>query len=97
MATATISVPAPSVSEKFFESLYHVTDGERFKTCLQCGSCSGVCPFGYLMDYPPGRMIAWLRADIFEEVTRSDTIWMCVSCYACAQICPSNIPITAVP
>jgi Fe-S oxidoreductase len=46
------------------------------------------------MDYPPGRIIAWLRADIFEEVTQTDTIWMCVSCYACAQFCPSKIPLT---
>jgi Fe-S oxidoreductase len=94
MTTGFVSAQAPSVSQKFFESLYQVEDGERFKTCLQCGSCSGVCPFGYLMDFPPGRMIAWLRADIFEEVTNTDTIWMCVSCYACSEICPKNIPIT---
>ncbi len=95
MTTGLTSAQAPSVSQKFFDSLYQGADGERFKTCLQCGSCSGVCPFGYLMDFPPGRMIAWLRADIFEEVTETDTIWMCVSCYACSQICPKNIPITA--
>jgi Fe-S oxidoreductase len=47
------------------------------------------------MDYPPGRMIAGLRADEFDLVMESDTVWMCVSCYACAQICPSKIPITA--
>jgi Fe-S oxidoreductase len=94
MATATILAQTPSVSEKFFDSLYQLKDGERFKTCLQCGTCSGVCPFGYLMDYPPGRIIAWLRAGIFEEVKNTDTVWMCVSCFACAQECPSKIPLT---
>lgn len=85
----------PSFSETFLTNLYKVENGERFRTCLQCGSCSGVCPFGYLMDYPPGRMIAGLRADEFDLVMDTDTVWMCVSCYACAQICPSKIPITA--
>jgi len=85
----------PSFSETFLTNLYKVENGERFRTCLQCGSCSGVCPFGYLMDYPPGRMIAGLRADEFDLVMNTDTVWMCVSCYACAQICPSKIPITA--
>ena len=94
MATPVIS-KKPSFSETFMSSLYEVENGERFRTCLQCGSCSGVCPFGYMMEFPPGRMIAGLRADEFELVMDTDTVWMCVSCYACAQICPSKIPITA--
>ncbi|OGO65891.1 MAG: hypothetical protein A2029_05630 [Chloroflexi bacterium RBG_19FT_COMBO_47_9] len=71
-----------------------MADGERIRTCLQCGSCSGVCPFGYLMDFPPGRMIATLRADEFDQVLKTDSAWMCVSCLACTQICPSKIPLT---
>lgn len=94
MVTTAIT-QTPSVNEAFFSSLYKVENGERFRTCLQCGSCSGVCPFGYLMDFPPGRLIAGLRADEFDLVLKTDTVWMCVSCYACAQICPSKIPITA--
>ncbi len=94
MVTTAIS-HTPSFSETFFSSLYKLENGERFRTCLQCGSCSGVCPFGYLMDYPPGRMIAGLRADEFNLVMETDTVWMCVSCSACSQICPSKIPITA--
>jgi Fe-S oxidoreductase len=94
MVTKEIS-HAPSFNETFFSSLYKLENGQRFRTCLQCGSCSGVCPFGYLMDFPPGRMIAGLRAEEFELVMKTDTVWMCVSCYACSQICPSKIPITA--
>lgn len=82
-------------SKTFFDSLLTVSDGEQLRTCLQCGNCSGVCPFGYLMDYPPGKMISYLRADRFEKVIDSDSVWMCVSCYACAQVCPSKIPLTA--
>jgi Fe-S oxidoreductase len=93
MANTTVS-QTPSFNEEFYTSLYEVVDGERVRTCLQCGTCSGVCPFGYLMDFPPGRMVAALRAGIFDRVIDADTVWMCVSCYACTQECPSKIPLT---
>lgn len=92
---ADIAIPKDiGFSRQFFDSLYELEEGERFRTCLQCATCSGVCPFGYLMDYPPGRMISYLRADLFDQVLKSDTLWLCVSCYACTQVCPSQIPVT---
>ena len=84
----------PSFSETFFESLYEVEEGERIRTCLQCATCSGVCPYGFLMEYPPGKMISMLRADRFEQVFDTDSIWMCISCYACTEVCPKKIPLT---
>ncbi|MCJ7702630.1 MAG: (Fe-S)-binding protein [Anaerolineales bacterium] len=83
-----------SFSKTFFQSLFEGKDGEQFKVCLQCATCSGACPFGYLMDFPPGRMISYLRAGMFEKVLKTDTVWMCVSCYACTEVCPSKIPVT---
>jgi Na+-translocating ferredoxin:NAD+ oxidoreductase RnfC subunit len=84
----------PSISNTFYTSLFNVPDGERIRKCLQCGDCSGICPFGYLMVYPPSRMIAFLRAERFNKVLDTDTVWMCVSCYACTTVCPSQIPLT---
>lgn len=91
----TLSPLTPTIGKTFINSLYDLEDGERVKTCLQCGTCSGICPFGYIMKFPPGKMIGALRADIFDQVIKSDSVWMCVSCNACAAFCPSNIPITA--
>ena len=71
-----------------------IPDGERIKMCLQCGACSGACPFGFVMKYPPHGMIAAMRAGLIEEVLAADTAWMCVSCYACTQVCPAKIPVT---
>jgi Fe-S oxidoreductase len=94
MTATAAQMPAQSVSDLFYTSLFEVEDGERIRTCLQCGTCSGVCPFGYLMGFPPGRMIAYLRAGRFENVLDSDSVWMCVSCYACTALCPKEIPLT---
>ncbi len=81
--------------ELFTEKVMEATpDGERLRLCLECGNCSGICPFGYLMTYPPSRMIAMLRADRIDRVLETDSIWMCVSCYACTAACPSKVPLT---
>lgn len=88
--TASVTVERP-----FYERVLEATpSGERLRLCLECGNCSGICPFGYLMAYPPSRMIAMMRADRINKVLETDTVWMCVSCYACTQVCPSQIPVT---
>lgn len=93
MAMAAIT-QRPSVNDLFYASLQKLPDGEQILACLQCGTCSGVCPFGYLMDFPPSKMIASLRAGFFERMLKSDLVWMCVSCYACTRACPARIPLT---
>lgn len=91
----TLSPLESSLSKTFLTSIYQVNDGGNIRTCLQCGTCSGICPFGYIMQYPPGKMVGALRTDIFDQVIKTDSVWMCVSCYACTEFCPSDIPITA--
>jgi Fe-S oxidoreductase len=93
MAVNEISQQLPFTTE-FKESLLKIPDGDHIQSCLQCACCSGVCPFGFAMEFPPGRMIAWMRAGILEEMLQSDSVWMCVSCYACTEVCPKDIPVT---
>lgn len=84
-----------SSAQTFYDKVIEATpNGERLRLCLQCGNCSGICPFGYLMVYPPSRMIANLRADKFDKILDTDSVWMCVSCYACTAACPAQIPLT---
>jgi Fe-S oxidoreductase len=84
-----------TASREFLEKVIAATpDGEHIRKCLQCGTCSGICPYGFAMDYPPRSLIAALRADDWHGVLESDTIWLCVSCFACASVCPAKIPLT---
>ena len=94
MATQEVA-QRPTASQIFYDSLLEMLDGERFQTCLHCASCSGICPFGYLMEFPPRRMIAAVRAGMLDAILDTDTVWMCVACYACAEVCPQEIPIVA--
>ncbi len=68
---------------------------EQLKKCIQCGDCSGVCPVGSQMDFPPSRIIAAIRSNSYERVTAVDTVWMCIACSACSSACPQLIPVTA--
>jgi Fe-S oxidoreductase len=87
----TIAPVESSAYEKFMAA---TPDGERLKRCLQCGSCSGICPFGYAMEYPPHKIVAMLRAGRFAPVLNSETVWLCMACYACTSVCPAQIPVT---
>jgi len=69
MSTAT--------SFEFLDKVIKATpDGGYIRKCLQCGTCSGICPYGFAMDHPPRSLIAALRADDWHGVLESDTIWL---------------------
>lgn len=69
---------------------------EQLEWCIQCGTCSGVCPLSIYMDYTPRQVMALTRADFKHEVLRSHTIWLCASCYACTVECPQGIRVTDI-
>ena len=74
----------------------NVEDGNWVKMCMQCGVCSGSCPFGPHWEHPPQELFMLIRAGKREEVLTSDSVWMCTSCYSCIVRCPRDIPITHI-
>jgi len=80
----------------FGKEIMNVPGCEQLSNCIQCGTCSGVCPLSIYMDYTPRQVMALTRADFKNEVLRSHTIWLCASCYACAVECPREIRITDI-
>ena len=78
------------------EELPRYPEGKEILTCLQCGMCSGTCPYGDVMEYPPRRMIAMMRAGMLEKVFTSDSLLSCVACYACMAKCPRGIRLTEI-
>ncbi len=73
-----------------------VAGGERLHQCIQCGTCSAVCPLSAYMDLTPRRLIAMTRAGVRDDVLHSVSPWVCTSCYACTVECPKRIPITDI-
>jgi quinone-modifying oxidoreductase subunit QmoC len=78
----------------FAEEIAAIPGGERLRECIQCGTCSAVCPLSAYMDFTPRRLIAMTQAGMKDEVLGSFSIWVCAGCYACTTACPKEIPIT---
>lgn len=80
----------------FSSEIASIPDGKRLFGCIQCGTCSGMCPLSPYMDYTPRQIIAMIRAGLKGEVLSSYTTWLCASCYACTVECPKEIKITDI-
>jgi quinone-modifying oxidoreductase subunit QmoC len=74
----------------------NVEQGHWVKMCMQCGVCSGSCPFGPHWEHPPQEIFMMIRAGKRDEVLKSDSMWMCTSCYNCIVRCPRELPITHI-
>ena len=64
---------------------------EGLKTCINCGTCTAICPAAEFYKYDPRKMVDTVQrkddAEI-EALLRSDTIWYCGECMSCMTRCP---------
>ena len=74
----------------------NVEGGTLVRMCMQCGVCSGSCPFGPHWEHPPQKLFMLIRAGERETVLASESMWMCTSCYNCVVRCPRQVPVTQI-
>ena len=64
---------------------------EGLKTCINCGTCTAICPAAEFYKYDPRKILDTVQrkndADI-EALLKSDTIWYCGECMSCVTRCP---------
>jgi Fe-S oxidoreductase len=70
--------------------------GETFLSCLQCGTCTSVCPWNQIFSYSPRRILRQLALGIGTEASVDQAVWSCVTCNACGANCPRGIEIIDV-
>ena len=80
----------------FGREVVSVPGCEQLESCIQCGTCSGVCPLSIYMDQTPRQVMGLVRSDFKNEVLKSHPIWLCASCYSCTVECPREIRITDI-
>jgi heterodisulfide reductase subunit C len=64
---------------------------EGYHTCINCGTCTAVCPAAEFYRYDPRKIVSIVqtRDDAqIEALLRSDTIWYCGECMSCVTRCP---------
>jgi Fe-S oxidoreductase len=91
--TTSVIEPAERLT---LDRLFEVPEGRRILTCLQCGTCTGTCPYGDVMEYPPRRIVGLLREGMLDQVLHSESLLLCVACYSCMAKCPRGIELTEV-
>ncbi|MBU0763594.1 MAG: 4Fe-4S dicluster domain-containing protein [Bacteroidetes bacterium] len=69
---------------------------EGLKACINCGTCTAICPAAGFYDYDP-RIIADTvqsrNEEKIKELLSTDTIWYCGECMSCKTRCPrGNVP-----
>jgi heterodisulfide reductase subunit C len=69
---------------------------EGLKACINCGTCTAICPAAEFYDYDPRKLANTLqtRDDVkIEELLKGDFIWYCGECMSCKTRCPrGNTP-----
>ena len=67
--------------------------GEAFFECMQCGTCSVVCPINQTASYSPRRILRQIMLNSGTEQTVDQAVWSCFTCNACNTNCPRGIDI----
>jgi len=70
--------------------------GETFLSCLQCGTCTGACPWNLDASYNPRRILRELSLSCGSDQSVDRAVWSCVTCNACGVVCPRGIKIVDV-
>jgi Fe-S oxidoreductase len=65
--------------------------GETFQSCMQCGACTGVCPWGEVTSYSPRKILRDIALDRATNVSVDEASWTCATCSLCAAQCPRGI------
>ncbi|MBQ6577056.1 MAG: 4Fe-4S dicluster domain-containing protein [Bacteroidales bacterium] len=64
---------------------------EGMKTCINCGTCTAICPAAEFYKYDPRKIVDTVQRkndDDILSLLKSETIWYCGECMSCVTRCP---------
>ncbi len=67
--------------------------GDAFKSCMQCGTCTGSCPVVQIANYSPRLILRNVSLERCSDVNVDDASWACATCNSCVEHCPRGIGI----
>ena len=78
------------------------TDRHTYSACVQCQTCTNVCPVvahsdrASGVDATPQKVMNLLRLGLADLAVGSRMVWDCATCYQCQEHCPAGIRVTEV-
>ena len=90
-------IPSPLHSEAR-DAIRRISElsGENIYECMQCGTCSAVCPMVDSMGFTTRKGIHLLQFGRVEEVMQAHIGEFCASCHTCVVRCPRGIDVPRV-
>ena len=64
---------------------------EGMKTCINCGTCTAICPAAEFYKYDPRKILDTVQRKNDDDILallKSETIWYCGECMSCLTRCP---------
>lgn len=78
-------------------------DSEIFEPCIQCQTCTNVCPVvaanpdpANAIDITPQKIMNFLRLGLRNFALGTRMVWDCTTCYQCQENCPQGINVTEI-
>ncbi len=76
---------------------------ESFWGCVQCTTCTGVCPVVAVsedpsrdLDLTPQQIMNLLRMGLKSQTLGARMVWSCTTCYKCQEHCPQDVPVADI-
>jgi len=76
---------------------------ESFWGCVQCTTCTGVCPVVAVsedpsrdLDLTPQQIMNLLRMGLKKQTLGARMVWSCTTCYKCQEHCPQGVPVADI-
>lgn len=91
----TLPISERSLSVESIREI-NTLSGESVKVCMQCATCTGMCPMAEEMDFSPRKVMHFAQFGMMDRLAEINTFWKCASCHACSVKCPRGIDIAKV-
>lgn len=91
----TLKMNAGTLSPESTKKLNELS-GENVKVCMQCATCTGMCPMAAEMELSPRMVMHLAQFGLQSRLEEINTYWKCASCHACTVKCPRGIDIAKV-
>ena len=68
--------------------------GDSLQVCMQCGTCTAVCPWTLVKGFSPRSVLRLLSLGL--EGVEEGPLWDCVTCNTCVSRCPRGVDMIDV-
>jgi heterodisulfide reductase subunit C len=92
-----------SVRQSLESGLGLADNPDTFWACVQCTTCTNVCPVVAVSDNPrqdldltPQQVMNLMRLELKHMALGCRMVWDCVTCYKCQEHCPQGVPVADV-